>query len=197
MLHRFIQEFLAYCRLADFSHRSLQALAIRLNEFTAFLKSQRIRSIKKVTFGSMDFGFVAASNDLYAVTIKGDMLYSEIFAGYDALLDFYGGFLLERKFSLSTQTILYWLKQSVKKWLMSLAVFLTDFAFGLGLEVLLFFFADFAFVFLAAFFRFGPFTSLRVFLPADLPSKPKLICLLPPAPFAVISGTLLYCPKGY
>ena len=39
-------------------------------------------------------------------------------------LDFYGGFLLERKFLLSTQTIHYWLKQSVKKWLVFLAVFL-------------------------------------------------------------------------
>ena len=50
MLHRVIQEFVSYCRLADFSHRSIQALTIRLNEFTAFLKSQRIRSIKKVTY---------------------------------------------------------------------------------------------------------------------------------------------------
>ena len=61
MLHRFIQEFLAYCRLADFSHRSLQTLAIRLNEFTAFLQSQRIRSIKKVTYLDL-VAFVADFN---------------------------------------------------------------------------------------------------------------------------------------
>ena len=61
MLHRFIQEFLAYCRLADFSHRSTQALAIRLNEFTAFLKSQRIRSIKKATYLDL-VAFVADFN---------------------------------------------------------------------------------------------------------------------------------------
>ena len=62
MLHRFIQEFLAYCRLADFSHRSLQALAIRLNEFTAFLKSQGIKSIKKVTYLDL-VAFVADFNN--------------------------------------------------------------------------------------------------------------------------------------
>ena len=56
---------------------------------------------------------------LYLVIFS--IVYYLLFVG----LDFYGGFLLERKFSLSTQTILYWLKQSVKKWLMSLAVFLT------------------------------------------------------------------------
>jgi integrase/recombinase XerC len=50
MLHRVIQDFLSYCRLADFSHRSLQALAIRLNEFTDFVKSHHIRSIQKVSY---------------------------------------------------------------------------------------------------------------------------------------------------
>jgi len=49
-LHHVIQDFLSYCRLADFSHRSLQALAIRLNEFTEFLKLQHIRSIQKVSY---------------------------------------------------------------------------------------------------------------------------------------------------
>lgn len=44
MLHCIIQDFLGNCRLADFSQRSLQALAIRLNEFTDFLKSQRTRT---------------------------------------------------------------------------------------------------------------------------------------------------------
>lgn len=50
MLHRVIQDFLSYCRLADFSHRSLLALAIRLNEFTDFLNSKLIRSIQKVSY---------------------------------------------------------------------------------------------------------------------------------------------------
>ncbi len=50
MLHRQINPFLDYCRLADFSIRSIQALTIRLNEFEIFLKTQKIRSIKKVGY---------------------------------------------------------------------------------------------------------------------------------------------------
>jgi hypothetical protein len=48
------------------------------------------------------------------------VVYYLLFVG----LDFYGGFWLEHKFLLSTQTKLGWLKQSIKKWLLSLAVFL-------------------------------------------------------------------------
>jgi integrase/recombinase XerC len=36
--------------LADFSIRSVQALTARLNDFDTFLKKQRIRSIKKVSY---------------------------------------------------------------------------------------------------------------------------------------------------
>ena len=50
MLHRYISQFLDYCRLADFSIRSIQALTIRLNEFEKFLKTKRIRSIKRVRY---------------------------------------------------------------------------------------------------------------------------------------------------
>jgi len=50
MLHRYINQFVEYCQLADFSVRSIQALDIRLNEFKAFLKSQRIQSVKKTTY---------------------------------------------------------------------------------------------------------------------------------------------------
>jgi integrase/recombinase XerC len=50
MLHRYINQFVEYCQLADFSVRSIQALAIRLNEFEAFMKSQRIQSVKKITY---------------------------------------------------------------------------------------------------------------------------------------------------
>ena len=50
MLHRYCSQFLAYCELADFSARSIQALSIRLNELATFLKIQRIRSIKRVRY---------------------------------------------------------------------------------------------------------------------------------------------------
>ena len=37
MLHRYISQFLEYCKLADFSVRSIQALTARLNELEACL----------------------------------------------------------------------------------------------------------------------------------------------------------------
>ena len=50
MLHRYINQFLDYCSLADFSISSIQAFTARLNEFDIFLKTQRIRSVKKVRY---------------------------------------------------------------------------------------------------------------------------------------------------
>ena len=50
MLHRYINPFLEYCQLADFSPRSIQALTARLNEFQAWMKSQKFRSVKKITY---------------------------------------------------------------------------------------------------------------------------------------------------
>ncbi len=50
MLHRYINQFLEYCRLADFSNHSIEALSARLNEFEACRKSQRIRFVKQVTY---------------------------------------------------------------------------------------------------------------------------------------------------
>ena len=50
MLHRYCNQFLDYCRLADFSIRSIQALTARLNEFDNFLKTHRIRSVKRVRY---------------------------------------------------------------------------------------------------------------------------------------------------
>ena len=50
MLHWYCSQFLAYCQLADFSARSIPALTIRLNEFESYLKSLKIRSIKKVAY---------------------------------------------------------------------------------------------------------------------------------------------------
>jgi integrase/recombinase XerC len=50
MLHRYIIQFLEYCQLVDFSVRSIQALTARLNEFESFLKFQKIRSVKKITY---------------------------------------------------------------------------------------------------------------------------------------------------
>jgi STE24 endopeptidase len=55
-------------------------------------------------------------------------LYLAIFGGIYYLvflvLDFYGGFLLEHKFLLSNQTVLGWLRKSIKKGLLSLLMLL-------------------------------------------------------------------------
>jgi site-specific recombinase XerD len=50
MLHRYTNQFLEYCRLADFSSHSIQALTARLNELENFLKTHRIRSVKRVRY---------------------------------------------------------------------------------------------------------------------------------------------------
>ena len=50
MLYCYINHFLENCRLANFSERSIQALTIRSNEFKNYLKSQRIRSVKRITY---------------------------------------------------------------------------------------------------------------------------------------------------
>jgi site-specific recombinase XerD len=50
MLHQLINQFVANCRMANFSERSIQALSARLNEFSAYLKNLKFRSIKKVSY---------------------------------------------------------------------------------------------------------------------------------------------------
>jgi integrase/recombinase XerC len=50
MLHLYTNQFLEYCRIADFSIRSIQALTARLNELSNFLKTKKIRSIKRVRY---------------------------------------------------------------------------------------------------------------------------------------------------
>ncbi len=50
MLHLYINPFWEYCQLADFSPRSIQALTARLNEFQAWLISQKTQSVKKINY---------------------------------------------------------------------------------------------------------------------------------------------------
>ncbi len=50
MLYRYANQLIEYCRLVDFSVRSIQALDIRLNEFKTCLKSQKIRSEKRISY---------------------------------------------------------------------------------------------------------------------------------------------------
>lgn len=50
MLHQLIDQFLEYCRLVSFSNRSIETLNSRLNEFKAFLKHKRKRTIKSIKY---------------------------------------------------------------------------------------------------------------------------------------------------
>ena len=50
MLQSHITSFLDYCRLANFSQRSQQALAIRLHEFRVFLKIRKVELITDITY---------------------------------------------------------------------------------------------------------------------------------------------------
>ena len=50
MLRCYSDPFLEYVALADFSKRSVEALTARINEFEIYLTSNKLRSIKKVTY---------------------------------------------------------------------------------------------------------------------------------------------------
>jgi len=56
MLHRYTNQFLECCRLAYFSIRSTQALTARLNELENFLRTHRIRSVKRTCFTFPEVG---------------------------------------------------------------------------------------------------------------------------------------------
>jgi site-specific recombinase XerD len=50
MLYRYCGKFLEYCRLADFSDRSMQALEIRLGKFRSFARTRKLKSIKGIKY---------------------------------------------------------------------------------------------------------------------------------------------------
>ncbi len=58
MLYRITSQFLEYCRLADFSRRSIQVLAARADELSAYLESLKIRSVRKIDYSHL-IDFVA------------------------------------------------------------------------------------------------------------------------------------------
>jgi integrase/recombinase XerC len=81
MLHRHISPFLDYCQLANFSARSIQTLTARINEFKTYLKSQKIRSIKKVTYQHL-INFIADFKSPSIHVRKSRGCSSGSFAGY-------------------------------------------------------------------------------------------------------------------
>jgi len=53
MLDKQIKGFIAYCKVSGFKARSIQTLAIRLNDFNKFLKIKRISRIRSVIKGDV------------------------------------------------------------------------------------------------------------------------------------------------
>jgi integrase/recombinase XerC len=58
MLDKQIKGFIRYCKACGFKERSIQALAIRLNDFNRFLKIKRLSRIRSVTYSHLS-AFVA------------------------------------------------------------------------------------------------------------------------------------------
>lgn len=58
MLKKHITDFLAYCKVTDFSINSIQSLRASLQDFAAFIDEQHINSIKEIGYGLLS-GFVA------------------------------------------------------------------------------------------------------------------------------------------
>ena len=58
MLEDKIKGFIAYCKVAGFKDKSIETLALRLNEFNQFLKSKRFKNIQSVTYSHLS-AFVA------------------------------------------------------------------------------------------------------------------------------------------
>jgi hypothetical protein len=50
MLYRYCGKFLEYCRLVDFSDRSIQPLKIRLGELRAFARTRKLKSIRDIQY---------------------------------------------------------------------------------------------------------------------------------------------------
>ncbi|MBU4318371.1 MAG: hypothetical protein KKF30_14005 [Proteobacteria bacterium] len=50
MLYPYLTPFSDYFKLAEFSNRSFQAMASRINEFQHYLQDQNIKSIKKIHY---------------------------------------------------------------------------------------------------------------------------------------------------
>ena len=50
MLDEEMRYFLEYCRISDFSKKSIESLSIRLNEFNEFLKTNTVISLIQISY---------------------------------------------------------------------------------------------------------------------------------------------------
>jgi integrase/recombinase XerC len=58
MLQKHITDFLAYCKVADFSAKSIESLGISLREFAAFIAAKQVDSVRDITYANLS-DFVA------------------------------------------------------------------------------------------------------------------------------------------
>ncbi len=58
MLDQKIKAFIAYCKVAGFTKKSIESLTLRLNEFRQFLRSKRIKNIQSVSYAHLS-AFIA------------------------------------------------------------------------------------------------------------------------------------------
>jgi len=61
MLQKHITDFLSYCKVVDFSPKSIESLTVSLREFSSFIKTQSIQSANNISHGILvdfvaDFG---------------------------------------------------------------------------------------------------------------------------------------------
>ena len=50
MLHPYVEQFLSYCQIACFSERPLRTLTGRLKKVNVFIKSKRLKTLKKIAY---------------------------------------------------------------------------------------------------------------------------------------------------
>ena len=53
MLEKQIRGFLQYCKVSGFRPRSLQTLSIRLNDFSKFLKTNRLSRVRSINYAHL------------------------------------------------------------------------------------------------------------------------------------------------
>jgi len=65
MLDEEMRYFLEYCRISDFSKKSIESLSIRLNEFNKFLKTTTVTSLIDISYERLRT-FIAVEGDIRA-----------------------------------------------------------------------------------------------------------------------------------
>ena len=63
MLHDYVEQFLSYCKNAEYAAKSIEALTGRLNKFSGFVETLDVKHIAEVTYQHL-LTFVSRFQDL-------------------------------------------------------------------------------------------------------------------------------------